>query len=396
MTSVRTFAIFASPERPVRAYHHAMQLDRMRVKVLMAMGLSLGGCSKEKTDVKSPPDDATSTATATATPTAAPTTSTAETPTTTTTAPLATTGIGGRVGLPTGGGGCGWMPICKPPPGGAGARAAKPFEACAASIPAGTDPESKLAHAEASFDVDLTNNRKTTAPICCYKAPRTLCGGGRPLRSAEGPILAPAAQRTDWRDEALLATPAAHDRRLAEAWLRDAAFEHASVASFARASLQLLGLGAPADLVRAVHDAACDEIEHARIGYALATRRGAKSAGPGPLAIDRAPFATTLEAFVRDTFLDGCVAETTAALEVRERAAAPDYDAVERSALLRIADDEDRHVALAWRMLAWAVETGGAPARAALEEALEATAAPDADMVVETIIIPCTRALLST
>lgn len=373
-----------------------MQRDRMRVKVLMAMGLSLGGCSKEKTDVKSPPDDATTTPTSTAIATATATAS--ETPTasatTTASAPPVPTPPPDRIGLPTGGGGCGWTPVCKPAPGGPGARAAKPFEACGASIPAGTDPESHLAYGEAPFDAELTtNHRKKTGTACCYKAPRRFCGGGRPLRSAEGPVLAPATKRTDWRDETLLGIPAAHDRRLAETWLRDAAFEHASVASFARASLQLLGLGAPADLVRAAHDAARDEIEHARIGYALAARRGATAAGPGPLAIDRAPLGTTLEAFVRDTFLDGCVAETSAALEVRERAQASEHDAVERSALLRIADDEDRHVELAWRMLAWAVDTGGAPARTALEQALEGCLV-EADAVIDDIVVPCTRALL--
>ena len=45
----------------------------------------------------------------------------------------------------------------------------------------------------------------------------------------------------------------------------------AEIASFARTSLDLLALGAPADLVAETHRAALDEIEHARIAYALAS-----------------------------------------------------------------------------------------------------------------------------
>ena len=298
----------------------------------------------------------------------------------------------GASGHPSGGGGCGFVVLCKPAFGEQPLdHAPAPYQLCVASVPEalqGPDP-----HREGPFDVELTKERRAkTANTCCYKAPRAFCGGGRPLRGDAGPVVAPIVPTWDWSDTALAAISGAADAALAARFQRDAQFEHASVASFARASLQLLALGAPPELVRDVHTAALDEIEHARICFALAARRGASGVGPGPLAIERAPFAVTLEAFVRDTFLDGCVAETVSAVEVRERAH-HHVDDVESAALATVADDEDRHAELAWRMLAWAVRTGGEPARAALRSAI-AIVEPASDPLVSSVILPCADALL--
>ena len=300
-------------------------------------------------------------------------------------------GTGRPPGFPTGGGGCGTIQICSPAaPAPVKGGAKKPFESCAASIPPGENEMGT--YGDGVFDAEATDfKRATKAAVCCYKAPRKLCGGGRPLRASDGIVVAPAVRRDDWLAASLLTVSALPDATRAAQWLVDAAAEHASVASFARASLQLLALGAPADLVSDVHAAALDEIAHARTCYALAARRGATTNGPGPLAVDRAPLATTLEGFVRDTFLDGCVAETLAAIDVRRRA--EDGDAIERAALIAIADDEDRHAELAWRMLAWAVRGGGATARAALATALR-DLAPSDDPAVADLVLPCTAALL--
>ncbi len=305
-------------------------------------------------------------------------------------APSAIVDTGRPPGFPPGGGGCGTIQICNPGAAAPVKGAKMPFEKCAATIPKGSNEMG--VHDEGVFDAESTDvKRATKAGICCYKAQRTLCGGGRPLRAEDGVVIAPAVRRDDWVAASLLATTALPDATRAAQWLVDAAAEHASVASFARASLQLLALGAPPDLVSEVHAAALDEIAHARTCYALAARRGAITSGPGPLAIDRAPLATTLEGFVRDTFLDGCVAETLAAVDVRRRA--EDGDATERAALLAIADDEDRHAELAWRTLAWGIRSGGTPARAALAAALRELA-PSEDPALAQLVRPCAAALL--
>lgn len=358
----------------------------LRRRFLLAMGLPTAmACSRDQPATTTV--DAGTVATPTASASAAPSAS-AVASSSASVAPPPSGALSGA----SGGGGCGFVVVCRPAVGELPiAHAPAPYQLCIASVPEelqGPDP-----HREGPFDVALTKERRVkTANTCCYKAPRAFCGGGRPLRGDAGPVVAPIVPNWDWSNASLAAMPCTLDETLAARFQRDAQFEHASVASFARASLQLLALGAPPELVRAAHAASLDEIDHARVCFALAARRGAPGVGPGPLAIERAPFAATLEAFVHDTFLDGCLAETVSAVEVRERAL-HGTDDVERTALAPIADDEDRHAELAWRMLAWAVRTGGAPARAALRGAI-ATVDPASDPLVASVILPCADALL--
>lgn len=72
----------------------------------------------------------------------------------------------------------------------------------------------------------------------------------------------------------------------ARRWLAAARDEHASIGTFGRLALELLDLGAEADLVRRAHAAALDEIRHAEACLRLASRHGA-----GQVAIARMPDA---------------------------------------------------------------------------------------------------------
>ncbi len=214
------------------------------------------------------------------------------------------------------------------------------------------------------------------AQHCCYVAAVSfsICEG-RPFTQDGAGIVAPAIPRADWRapleapvDEASLdpATRAA----LAQAWVETALAEHASVASFARAALELLALGAPADLVRGVHGAMGDEIEHAALAFTIASEIGGSPVGPGDLAIHSAtPAPIDPTAVAYSTMAEGCINETlSACLAIAERDSATDLGT--RAALERIAADEVEHAALAWRTLAWLVRRFGAPARRAAERAL--------------------------
>lgn len=68
---------------------------------------------------------------------------------------------------------------------------------------------------------------------------------------------------------------------LASRWLDSALLEHASIASFARFSLHLLAVGAPPELLERTQRAALDEIEHARLAFAIVARgRGGRSRSP--------------------------------------------------------------------------------------------------------------------
>jgi hypothetical protein len=262
---------------------------------------------------------------------------------------------------------CPHGPFCVPQPADLGeAPAPAPLQACANTVPlpTGIGPDAILAGRQptVTFDAARTTAERADDPAaCCYQW-HVLCVGGRALRGLEGPITAALAHREDWLapegsvDTATLG--AAAREALTAHWEREAAFEHASIGAFAQASLALLAVGAPADLVAATHAAALDEIEHARLAYALASAYGGVRRGPGPMPASGITGNASLATLAMDTFLDGCAGETTAALALREAAAMAEEGAV-RLILERIAEDEERHAELAWRTVAWALRTGG-------------------------------------
>jgi hypothetical protein len=202
--------------------------------------------------------------------------------------------------------------------------------------------------------------------ICCYvwagKGRRS--GGeniirGRPLMVADSVTQASPSQSPTW-----LAGPPlkalglnlSQDRRstVANFWVQAALAEHASVASFARASLELMTVAAPAALLRDYHSAALDEINHATLCFRAAVAFGSKEMSPG--ALPSVPLRQPcLEEIAYNTFKEGCVIETMAAVEASIAAKKIDDPTLRRHAH-RIADDEMRHSELAWRTLDWALE----------------------------------------
>jgi hypothetical protein len=130
--------------------------------------------------------------------------------------------------------------------------------------------------------------------------------------------------------------------------------EHASIAAFARFTLQLLAMGAPADFIEASNAAQVDETRHARDAFSLASVYSGRSVGPDRLSLDGALEEMTWEAIFEATVREGCIGETRAALDAKW-AAAQCRDPVVRGVLERIASDELRHAALAWRVAAWMI-----------------------------------------
>ncbi|MCY1004312.1 ferritin-like domain-containing protein [Nannocystis pusilla] len=173
--------------------------------------------------------------------------------------------------------------------------------------------------------------------------------------------------------------------RLAAAWGRDAALEHASVAAFARWIVELLACGAPPALVSAAQAAIADEIEHARLCFGLASTYAGRPLGPDALPVTPAmAVSSDMSQLAVSTLIEGCVGETIAAVEAGYAVAGCADPAVAR-VLRTIAADEQRHAALAWRALAWALERGGAPVRAAVTAAVAGLRAPriDAEAVAD-------------
>ncbi|MCA9635179.1 MAG: ferritin-like domain-containing protein [Myxococcales bacterium] len=201
-------------------------------------------------------------------------------------------------------------------------------------------------------------------------------GCGRPFSVGSLARVAEAATGREWSvsvSPSLDALDAATRERLADAWTDDGLAEHASVASFARFILELLAVGAPAELIVRAQRALADEIDHARLCFALASAYRGAAVGPGKLAIDAALDGSgELTAVVARALVEGCIGETLAAFHAGI-AASEAADPAVAGVLRRIADDELEHAALAWSFVRWALDVGGlGGGEALLDEAIEA------------------------
>ena len=229
---------------------------------------------------------------------------------------------------------------------------------------------------------------------CCYLV--TEEGGGcvgRPFLVDDSPRTA-SAERADrgWSLGVLAPDTTGLDaevrRALAAAWTADALLEHASIAAFSRFSLELLAVGGPADLVAAAHQAALDEVRHARICFALAQGYAGAPIGPSAFPFEGSiTVSSDLASFAAATAREGCIGETLAAIIAAEQLARATDPAVRR-ALSAIAEDESRHAELAWRTVAWAIERGGEAVRAAVASVVEDAARYVPGVAVDTAIPP--------
>jgi hypothetical protein len=204
------------------------------------------------------------------------------------------------------------------------------------------------------------------------------CGGiGRPFLVDGAPRLAPPVARTDWGTRELGSVNGDHDAdlraRLAAAWTELGRMEHASIAAFARFTLELLAFGAPPALVEQAQAAMADETRHAKICFALASAYAGRAIGPGPLEMTGVNLATDLASSALTAFIEGCIGETVAAAEANE-AAAHATDPTIAAVLAGIAEDEARHAALAWRFIAWALASFAPGAKARMLEVLSSAA----------------------
>lgn len=228
---------------------------------------------------------------------------------------------------------------------------------------------------------------------CCYGASYSQWVEGRPFLVSGATRLAPAVPGS-WGDPPAIApVPEADRAALAARWLALARMEHASIGAFARFQLQLLALGAPAELLAATAAAMADEVRHARIAFGVAAALGADGA-PGPLDVAGALGEVDPAAVLRTTFREGCVGETIAAARAA-REAEEAVDPVLRGVLAGIAGDETRHAALAWRAVRWLVATHPALRAVLAEEAeqLDARGDPLADEVYARVVGPCLDAM---
>lgn len=211
-----------------------------------------------------------------------------------------------------------------------------------------------------------------------------------------------------------------HETRsvLAAWWAHVAQMEHASVASFARVTLELMSLGAPPDLLRGVQAAASDEIDHAQLAFQQASRFAGVTLAPAPMATAGVAPRMGAEAVLKGLISEACVGETVGVAEARA-ALSGCTDASLKAVFTKIIDDETRHAALAWRTLAWLLDQHPELVRVAEETFAEATSALLAGEVISmpdrpewgllgasrraslrqeavlTVVLPCSQAVLS-
>lgn len=143
-------------------------------------------------------------------------------------------------------------------------------------------------------------------------------------------------------------------------WALIGLMEHASIAAFARFTLQLMHVGAPLVFLAASQRAMLDETEHAKTCFAIASHVQGRSVGPGKLPLADALGETELVDILRLTIREGCVGETLAAMEASEAAALAEQPFI-ASALRGIQSDELRHAELAWRFVQWALSQDDGP-----------------------------------
>ena len=207
-------------------------------------------------------------------------------------------------------------------------------------------------------DCDYENNYEGCVnwdgALTCDELP--ICG--RPLTVGGETRQASVQTRADW---AVTLTPrmdglSTIDRdRLGLWWQGIAALEHASVASFGRFTLELMRYGAPADLLADTQAAAGDEVLHAQLAYGLAGAFAGLSVGPGPLDLSALRLSENMAEAVDHLVREACFGESIGAAEARAMAEEA-TDPVVRAVCERIAEEEGRHAALAWRALQWFLE----------------------------------------
>ncbi|WP_170229004.1 ferritin-like domain-containing protein [Polyangium fumosum] len=226
---------------------------------------------------------------------------------------------------------------------------------------------------------------------CCYHVAIIFesCEGRPFIVDGEARTAEPAA-RVDWLLQAgqgLVESPNVSNldpttrRALADHFTRAGLYEHASVASFARFVLELLGVGAPASLVSAAQEALADEVRHAKLCFGLAGAYAGAPVGPGALPMPALAIGRTLADVALATALEGAVNETLSALVAGEEALRATDPAV-KAALVSIAEDEATHAELAWRTLAWALDAGGPEVARTLEKAFTMAICPESEDLV--------------
>lgn len=207
----------------------------------------------------------------------------------------------------------------------------------------------------------------------CYTAME-----GRPFTNSEGkPIssIAVISDTSEWGlsshgEPTLLSSDAKYQnsdniidyKTLGDDWTDRALGEHASIASFAAFTIDLMTNGAPPDLIRDSLKAALDELNHATTSFEMASLLTGLQLDPGPFPESKVNFKKDTESLALGVVKEGCVDETVSALLAAYQVDLDSHETDSIKQLLRektrtIATEEATHSALAWRTVHWLCTT---------------------------------------
>jgi hypothetical protein len=201
---------------------------------------------------------------------------------------------------------------------------------------------------------------------------------GRQLRRFGCLTFAPLSKASAWlekRDDVIapIAPIAPPPDGVADAWRTNGLTEHASVASFARLSIELVALGAPRGLIEAAHRDAMDEMRHTDLCFDLARSLDGRAIGPGeveggPMLGGLLPRRLRIARLAVDSMIDGALNEGVSARVIAELAEKAEHGRVKET-LMQIARDEARHAAHGFEVVRWCASAGGPLVRSALASA---------------------------
>jgi hypothetical protein len=190
-------------------------------------------------------------------------------------------------------------------------------------------------------------------------------GRGRQLRRLGRLQLPSLRTNADWATEAVApeGLESAPDG-LADQWRENGKTEHASVAAFARLTLDLMALGAPPEIIASAQRDALDEIRHTRLCFSIARGLDGRAESPAPfpqaqrVATLPRPRTLALAKLAVDSLVDGALHEGVSARVVAKLARRCEVSSI-RAALREIAADEGRHAAHGWAVVEWCLDEGG-------------------------------------
>jgi hypothetical protein len=202
---------------------------------------------------------------------------------------------------------------------------------------------------------------------------------GRQLRRFGRVLLPGLVPNADWAADSTITLDGdvAPPAGLAQQWRENGKTEHASVAAFARLTLDLMALGAPPALIAAANQDALDEIRHTQICFSLARAIDGRSESPGPfpeaqrVATLPRSRSLALATLAVDSLVDGALNEGVSARIIAKLARRAEVAEI-RERLKEIAADEGRHAAHGWDVIEWCLAEGGTAVADALRGSIRA------------------------